>query len=115
MKQSSAISRRDFIRASAAAAIALQFAAKSAMRVRAAETAGPINLGLRRELFVDDFLIARNSLIEKSLIAFDGFMFQVLSLPEKPPPPAKALTSRQDFENNDPFTIHQIITNSIGR
>jgi hypothetical protein len=64
---------------------------------------------------LDDFIIARNSLIEKSLIAFDGFMFQVLSLPEKPPLPAKPLTSRQDFEDNDPFTIRQLITQSLGR
>jgi hypothetical protein len=64
---------------------------------------------------LDDFIFARNSLIEKSLIAFDGFMFQVLSLPEKPPPPAKPLTNRQDFEAHDPFTIRQIITESIGR
>ena len=64
---------------------------------------------------IDDFIIARNSLIEKSLIAFDGFMFQVLSLPEKPPSPAKPLVSRQDFEKSDPFTIRQIITESLGR
>jgi hypothetical protein len=64
---------------------------------------------------IDDFIIARNNLIEKSLIAFDGFMFQVLSLPEKPPPPAKPLVSRQDFENSDPFTIRQLITESLGR
>jgi len=68
---------------------------------------------LRMDL--DDFIIARNSLIEKSLIAFDGFMFQVLSLPEKPPSPAKPLVNRQDFENSDPFTIRQIITESLGR
>jgi transposase len=33
---------------------------------------------------IDDFMYARNGLIEKSLIAFDGFLFQVLSLPPKP-------------------------------
>lgn len=64
---------------------------------------------------LDDYIIARNNLIEKSLIAFDGFMFQVLSLPEKPPPLSKPLTSRQDFENHDPFTIRQLITQSLGR
>jgi hypothetical protein len=62
---------------------------------------------------LDDFLLARNALIEKSLIAFDGFMFQVLSLPEKPPTPDKALSSRQDFEYNDPLTIRQIISQSL--
>ena len=64
---------------------------------------------------LDDFITARNSLIEKSLIAFDGFMFQVLSLPEKPLiSPPKPLTTRVDFEKNDPFTIRQIISQSMG-
>jgi hypothetical protein len=64
---------------------------------------------------LDDFIAARNGLIEKSLLAFDGFMFQILSLPEKPftvPPPP--LRTQQDFENNDPLTIRQIITQAIG-
>jgi hypothetical protein len=64
-------------------------------------------------MHLDDFIAARNSLIEKSLIAFDGFMFQVLSLPDKPPPVQKALTTRQDFERDDPFTIRQLITGSL--
>lgn len=63
---------------------------------------------------LDDFITARNGLIEKSLIAFDGFMFQVLSLPEKPLTlPPKPLTTREDFKNNDPFTIRKIIAQSI--
>src|SRR5512134_2440299 len=33
---------------------------------------------------LDDYLVARNGLIEKDLIAFDGQLFQVLSLPETP-------------------------------
>lgn len=64
-------------------------------------------------LTLDDFLIARNGLIEKSLIAFDGFLFQVLSLPEKPAAAPKALADRQDFENNDPLTIRQLIGQSL--
>ena len=38
---------------------------------------------------VDEYLLARNGLIEKDLIAFDGHLFQVLSLPQHcaiPPP-----------------------------
>ena len=63
---------------------------------------------------LDEFLVARNSLIEKSLIAFDGFMFQVLSLPEKPIiRQPKPLTSQQDFEREDPITIRQIIQQSL--
>jgi hypothetical protein len=62
---------------------------------------------------LDDFMMARDGLIEKSLIAFDGFMFQVLSLPEKPIATPKALTTRKDFEYHDPFTIRQLIAQSI--
>lgn len=62
---------------------------------------------------LDDFLIARNGLIEKSLIAFDGFLFQVLTLPERPAAAPKALASQQDFENNDPLTIGKLIGQSL--
>jgi hypothetical protein len=63
---------------------------------------------------LDDFIRVRGSLIEKSLIAFDGFMFQVLSLPEKPlTVPQKPLRTPEDFENNDPLTIRKIITQAI--
>ena len=66
------------------------------------------------QMSLDELIFARNSLIDKSLIAFDGFMFQVLSLPEKcPPKSTKPLTSKQDFENHDPFTIRRIIQQSI--
>jgi hypothetical protein len=62
---------------------------------------------------LDDFMMARDGLIEKSLIAFDGFMFQVLSLPEKPIAAPKALTTQKDFECRDPFTIRQMIAQSL--
>jgi hypothetical protein len=42
-------------------------------------------------LSVDDYLLARDGLIEKDLIAFDGTLFQVLDLPATPP----ALIRRQ--------------------
>jgi len=35
-------------------------------------------------LTVDDYIEARNSLLKKNLIAFDGTLFQVLDLPSKP-------------------------------
>jgi hypothetical protein len=37
------------------------------------------------QLTVDDYIRARDALIEKDLIASDGTLFQVLDLPEKPP------------------------------
>ena len=36
------------------------------------------------ELCVDDYIEARDGLIEKDLIAFDGTLFQVLDLPSHP-------------------------------
>ena len=37
------------------------------------------------ELSFDEYIESRNSLIEKDLIAFDGTLFQVLSLPQNKP------------------------------
>jgi len=63
---------------------------------------------------LDDFISARNGLIEKSLIAYDGFMFQVLSLPDKVVTvPQKPLTTQHDFESYDPLTIRQLIYKSL--
>ena len=64
---------------------------------------------------VDDYILARNALIEKDLIAFDGRVFQVLSLPEKvvvtSRPPLK---TQEQMEKHDPATIHQLIADSLG-
>jgi hypothetical protein len=38
-------------------------------------------------LTVEQYIEARNSLIKKDLVAFDGTLFQVLELPAKPPGP----------------------------
>ena len=45
------------------------------------------------ELCVDEYVEARDGLIEKDLVAFDGTLFQVLDLPESPvqSPPRKAV------------------------
>jgi len=37
------------------------------------------------EFSLDEYIASRDSLIEKDLIAFDGTVFQVLSLPQKQP------------------------------
>ncbi len=37
------------------------------------------------ELNLDEYIASRDSLIKKDLIAFDGTLFQVLSLPQKQP------------------------------
>ncbi len=36
------------------------------------------------KISLEEYLLVRDSLIEKKLIAFDGQQFQVLSLPDKP-------------------------------
>lgn len=67
------------------------------------------------KLSTEAYISARNALIQKDLIAFDGFFFQVLSLPDKPvatlppsrPPP-------EPTRQVDPATIRQIVRNSLG-
>ena len=67
------------------------------------------------QLSLDDYLLARNALIKKDLIAFDGHLFQGLALPPRPvlQPPAP-LHSAQHMAQADPATIRQIIRNSLG-
>ncbi|MDM8517933.1 hypothetical protein QUF76_17185 [Desulfobacterales bacterium HSG16] len=59
------------------------------------------------------YINARNSLIDKDLIAFDGYFFQVLSLPEavfddSPGP----IHNREDMEKYDPATFCQMVKKS---
>ncbi len=64
---------------------------------------------------VDEYIFARDALIEKDLIAFDGYLFQVLSLPEKPSiGSCKPLTSRKDMEKHDSATVGQLVALSFG-
>lgn len=66
------------------------------------------------ELHLDLYIEARNGLIDKDLIAFDGRRFQVLELPQKPKhcvaPPFR---SRDDMQNHDPATIHTLAFESL--
>jgi hypothetical protein len=64
---------------------------------------------------LDDYLVARNALIEKNLIAFDGHLFQVLSLPDKPAGlSTSSLRTFEHLQHGDPATIRQIIRHSLG-
>jgi len=64
---------------------------------------------------VDDYIVARDALIEKDLIGFDGHLFQVLSLPDQPVDPGcTALKSKKDMQKHDPATIHQLIAHRFG-
>jgi len=64
---------------------------------------------------LDEYLVARNGLIDKDLIAFDGHLFQVLSLPANPVvvPPSVLRTPAQR-QQADPATIRYIIRPSLG-
>ena len=63
---------------------------------------------------VDEYILARDALIEKDLIAFDGHLFQVLSLPENPPIDSCApLKSQKEMQKHDPATICQLIVHSF--
>jgi hypothetical protein len=72
----------------------------------------------------DEYIFARNALIDKDLIvpverglnrAFDGHLFQVLSLPDRPVQmPRHPLKSPDDMAAKDPATIRRLIGNALG-
>jgi len=67
------------------------------------------------QIDLDDYLEARNQLIQKDLIAFDGRIFQVLSLPERPVSShSPILKSQTDMERHDPATIQHICRQAFG-
>ena len=63
---------------------------------------------------VDEYILARDSLINKDLLAFDGTFFQVLSLPTEPVRLSRLLRDKEDMERDDPATIHQLIRQDLG-
>lgn len=62
---------------------------------------------------VDEFILARDGLIEKDLIAFDGRNFQVLSLPLNGPQPIP-IKGKEQMNDKDPASIRQQIVRSLG-
>ena len=65
---------------------------------------------------VDDYIVVRDQLIEKDLIAFDGNFFQVLSLPRMVVNQSTRLLKNQDdMETFDLATIRQIIRRQFNR
>lgn len=63
------------------------------------------------ECTLEAYIEARNGLIEKDLLAFDGTRFQVLSLPARPVwRRSQSLSSATDLEANDPATIRHLLT-----
>ena len=60
------------------------------------------------------YLQARNGLIAKDLVAFDGTRFQVLSLPARPVhTKLKPLKTEHDFEKHDPATIRALLSDAL--
>ena len=67
------------------------------------------------ELSNDAYLVARNGLIEKDLLAFDGRRFQILSLPKRVRHvPAPSLQTPEELEEHDPATIRQLLHREFG-
>ena len=62
------------------------------------------------QLSVDQYIVARDGLIKKELIAFDHTLFQVLDLPHKPLP-APVASGRS--KSADPLPIAQVIRQGL--
>jgi hypothetical protein len=59
---------------------------------------------------LESYLVARNALIHKDFIAFDGTRFQVLTLPDQPlPDSARPLRTPEDFADHDAATIRGLL------
>jgi len=62
------------------------------------------------ELNLDEYIAARDSLIKKDLLAFDGTLFQVLQLPQKP---WQVPTPSRRSGNENPVPIARVIQQSL--
>ena len=62
-------------------------------------------------LNTEQYITARDGLIKKDLFAFDGTLFQVLELPQKPLPAPTVLRSRSS--NQNPVPIAQLIQQNL--
>jgi hypothetical protein len=68
------------------------------------------------QMDLETYLQARNALIDRDLIAYDGTRFQVLSLPEPPAThAARELRTPEDFAEHDQATIRATLRRSFPR
>ena len=66
------------------------------------------------QMELETYLHARNALIERDLIAYDGTRFQVLSLPARPgPATTRELRTPEDFAEHDQTTIRVLLRRSV--
>jgi hypothetical protein len=64
---------------------------------------------------LEDYLEARNRLVDKDLIAFNGQLFQVLSLPRQPVISVQELLKPQmDSKGDEPAAIRDIFARAFG-
>jgi len=65
---------------------------------------------------LEDYIEARNGLIDKDLLAFDGRLFQVLSLPVTPVGNCRELLKTESqMQRDDPATIEQLVKKTFGK
>jgi hypothetical protein len=62
------------------------------------------------QITIDDYVEARDGLIRKDLIAFDGTLFQVLDLPDKP-----VLENKGNPKRHGQLNIEDLADRCIGR
>jgi hypothetical protein len=62
------------------------------------------------ELSLDQYIEARDALIRKDLIGFDGTLFQVLCLPEKPNKDSSPKAGQLFERDKDPVALGQILS-----
>ena len=68
------------------------------------------------QMELETYLRARNTLIQRDLIAYDGTCFQVLSLPEQPGSnTTRELRTPDDFAEHDSATIRATLRRALSR
>jgi hypothetical protein len=68
------------------------------------------------QMELETYLQARNALITRDLISYDGTRFQVLSLPERPGSGlTRELRTPEDFADHDRATIRTMLRRSFPR
>lgn len=68
------------------------------------------NICHRTGMGLEEYILARDGLMNKELIGFDGFFFQVLSLPQQPvTQTTQPSAPGQDTEDNVPDAVYKLI------
>jgi len=65
-------------------------------------------------IYLEEYIQARDGLIQKDLVAFDSQLFQVLSLPKTPLTSIRKPLNLEEMDQKDPATVQRIIRESLG-